>query len=185
MTAQNQSNSSRVPIELYFDKKNYTDEQAQSLVQAFEDHDYDVAVREEFRKSADLLPAVITLVAGLPLGKIVELFFEQAYDAWLRPAFAKTLFRPHNTKEAPRFEIEGSNVHVYVVATDEVEFDHAVGQLKGLADVLASSDLIIDATPRTLRLDYRNGAWTIHADHMSKSYDYEHGSRKLLEQGKR
>jgi len=175
-----------ITITLGVDDKNYSEAQSDRLVQAFTDHGFAVETERLVYKSAILLPGVILLVlGGFPLKKLADMFAEQMYNAWLRPVLADTLFKPRNTEEPPRLEIEGSNVHVYVVATDEVEFDHAVGQLKGLADVLASSDLIIDATPRTLRLDYRNGAWTIHADHMSKSYDYEHGGRKLLEQGKR
>lgn len=174
-----------ITITLGVDDKNYSEAQSDRLVQAFTDHGFAVETERLVYKSAILLPGVILLVlGGFPLKKLADMFAEQMYNAWLRPVLADTLFKPRNTEEPPRLEIESSNVHIFLVAGNEVECDVAVGQMKDLATAVEGSDLIINATPRTLRLDYREGTWTVHVDRMSKSYDYEPGSRKLLEQGK-
>lgn len=183
MAIPDYTESGPAAIGLYFDDKNYSGEQAQSLAQTFRDHGYRVATGVQVRKSLGLLPGAITLASALPLGRILELFFEQAYDAWVRPALANTLFKARNKNDSPWLEIHGENAHVYLIVSEQTELDRAVDELRALFGVLEDSDLTTGATSQTLRLDYRNGRWLVMADHLNAEYGYDPANKRLIQQG--
>jgi len=118
------------------------------------------------------VPVILSIGAGIGLGKLCELFFEQAYDAWLRSPLSETLFKQDKTvKRKPRLELQGTDLAANIEPQELADIDAAVKTLPQAVSALERSEVWRRAEkPMVLSMTYKNGTWRANGRRSSYAY---------------
>ncbi len=153
----------------------YRREEIEPLAQTLREHGIEAGTEPIGAGGGGLLeevPVMLGIGAGIGLGKFCELFFEQAYDAWLRGPLAETLFKQDKTvKRKPRLELNGTDLAANIEPEELADIDAAIKVLPQAVSALERSEVWQRAEkPMVLSMTYKNGTW--HANGRRISYAY-------------
>jgi hypothetical protein len=142
----------------------YREEELVSLAEVIREHGFAVDVGPTpgggGGPGAEVI-VILTIGLGMGLGRMCQLFFEQAYDAWLREPLARMFFRRDPSVERkPILELRGTDFTAQIHPAAPSDIDAAIAMLPRAIDALGRSEKWEQAQkPVLLGLTYKSGTW--------------------------
>jgi hypothetical protein len=115
-------------------------------------------------------------IPGVGIIKLVQLFVEQAYDAWLRDPLDRSLFHKAGAEEA-NFVLDCMSGLVTIRATDIDDLDNAMRELRGIIGHFDDGDSVTYEGVPIGPMSYGEGTWVLHA---KAFYEFDSASKKFL-----